>query len=118
MVVIPLLYFESKRTKEKMRNYRIYAYHNEGYAPGFDELYVTEKGLNDFIKKFKSAEKECDETVSEEYIEYNKDWIEWQGFTIKWEEFKTPEFIDSIPSFTVYACESGYEATCLYIEER
>lgn len=100
-----------------MEQYKIYATHDEGYNAGFNELYVTKEGLKDFVKKFKASNKECDETVDTQYIEYYEDRIEWQGFTIHLELFEEPEFLNMIPSFEVHACESGHQATNLYMKE-
>ena len=99
-----------------MKKYKIYAVHEKGeYDPGFEELYVTEKGLKDFIKKFKESKKDFRE-MSIEDLKYHKDRIEWYPFTIFFQVFHQPKFLDSVESFEVTASDGGYEDTHLYME--
>lgn len=101
-----------------MKNYIVKFNHE--YYPNHcpEDLYLTENGLNEFLKKFEKEFKNTHEKMS--FIKKDNEIIIDGDFIIFWEEYKTPkmpEFVDKLPDNIEISCSNdGYDATALCLD--
>ncbi len=94
-----------------MKKYKVHAKHEKGYDLQMEEFYLAEKVLQEFREQFEVA--------------YPTKWIEKDengnyrledDIKLIIEEYKEPEFMNSIPSFEISVLDEGHENTFLSIE--